>query len=379
MAEAVFCYESCLHGRGLRTGVSAPHMIYLRDVSFRTPPLDRLAGIQLTEQAGNSRAAGCIQVRTHEDLMRLFVRTVAFLFLLSMAAWCMPLGTNARAVIPSDIQQIISVDYRALRSSDTAMALKAQVLPQSLKQFEEALKSVGVDTDRDVDQLTFASYRTPKQGVKVVGIAQGLFPVKTFYKRMNLRKIKAAKYHSSFTYPMSSGMEMTFLDDNTLLFGDHSALTGALDVRDGYSSGLDSNTQMAGMIPSVDSGPVWSILDQQGTQNMLRSALGDASRLADYDTIKKRLLASQYVMNFSNGVNFDLDVLTADSMTAATLSSLLKAGVMYKKMNATPVEKMAMDSLTVNSDSSNLQLHFKTDDKKFQSLMHSELFAAVSK
>src|SRR5215510_695017 len=379
MAEAVFCYESCLHGRGLRTGVSAPHMIYLRDVSFRTPPLDRLAGIQLTEQAGNSRAAGCIQVRTHEDLMRLFVRTVAFLFLLSMAAWCMPLGTNARAVIPSDIQQIISVDYRALRSSDTAMALKAQVLPQSLKQFEEALKSVGVDTDRDVDQLTFASYRTPKQGVKVVGIAQGLFPVKTFYKRMNLRKIKAAKYHSSFIYPMSSGMEMTFLDDNTLLFGDHSALTGALDVRDGYSSGLDSNTQMAGMIPSVDSGPVWSILDQQGTQNMLRSALGDASRLADYDTIKKRLLASQYVMNFSNGVNFDLDVLTADSMTAATLSSLLKAGVMYKKMNATPVEKMAMDSLTVNSDSSNLQLHFKTDDKKFQSLMHSELFAAVSK
>jgi hypothetical protein len=378
MAEAVFCYE-CLHCRGLRTEVSAPHMIYLRDVSFRTPRLDRLAGIQLTEQAGNSRAAGCIQVRTHEDLMRLFVRTVGFLFLLSMAAWCMPLGTNARAVIPSDIQQIISVDYRALRSSDTAMALKAQVLPQSLKQFEEALKSVGVDTDRDVDQLTFASYRTPKQGVKVVGIAQGLFPVKTFYKRMNLRKIKAAKYHSSFIYPMSSGMEMTFLDDNTLLFGDHSALTGALDVRDGYSSGLDSNTQMAGMIPSVDSGPVWSILDQQGTQNMLRSALGDASRLADYDTIKKRLLASQYVMNFSNGVNFDLDVLTADSMTAATLSSLLKAGVMYKKMNATPVEKMAMDSLTVNSDSSNLQLHFKTDDKKFQSLMHSELFAAVSK
>jgi hypothetical protein len=48
-------------------------------------------------------------------------------------------------------------------------------------------------------------------------------------------------------------------------------------------------------------------------------------------------------------------------------------------MNATPVEKIAMDSLTVNSDSSNLQLHFKTDDKKFQSLMHSELFAAVSK
>ena len=311
--------------------------------------------------------------------MRKLAQFMAFVLLLETVAVAMPLGTNARAVIPSDIQQIICVDYRALRSSDTAMALKAQVLPQSLKQFEEALKSVGVDTDKDVDQLTFASYRVPKQGVRVVGVAQGLFPVKAFYKRMNLRKIKAAKYHSSFIYPMSSGMEMTFLDDNTLLFGDHSALTGALDVRDGYSTGLDSNTQMADMISNVDSGPVWSILDQQGTQNMLRSALGDAARLADYETVKKRLLASRYVMNFNSGVNFDMDVLTTDSMTAATLSSLLKAGVMYKKMNATPVEKIAMDSLTVNSDSSNLQLHFKTDDKKFQSLMHSELFAAVSK
>ena len=42
------------------------------------------------------------------------------------------------------------------------------------------------------------------------------------------------------------------------------------------------------------------------------------------------------------------------------------------------VEKVAMESMTVDSDNSNLQLHFKTDDKKFQSLMHSDLFAAVS-
>jgi hypothetical protein len=33
----------------------------------------------------------------------------------------------------------------------------------------------------------------------------------------------------------------------------------------------------------------------------------------------------------------------------------------------------------VNSDSSNLQMHFKADDKQFQSLLHSDLFAAVSK
>jgi hypothetical protein len=259
------------------------------------------------------------------------------------------------------------------------MALKAQVLPESLKQFEKSLKGVGIDPDKDVEQLTFASYRVAKQGVRVVGISQGDFDSKAFIKKMAVKKIKPFKYRTALLYPMGDGMEMTFLDNYTLLFGDRQAIQGALDTRDGVSSGLDTNQQMADMIPSVDSGPVWSILDQQGTQNMLRSALGDASRLADYETIKKRLLGSRYSMNFSSGVNFDLDVVTSDSMTASTLSSLLKAGVMFKKINATPVEKVAMDSLTVDSDASKLQLHFKTDDKKFQSLLHSDLFAAVSR
>jgi hypothetical protein len=133
------------------------------------------------------------------------------------------------------------------------------------------------------------------------------------------------------------------------------------------------------MMGSVDSGTVWSVLDQKGTQNMMLSALGDAAKLADFDTVKQRLLGSRYTMNFQNGVNFDLDVVTEDSVTAATLSTLVKAGVLYKKMTATPIEKVALDSVTINSDSSDLQMHFKTDDKQFQSLLHSDLFAAVSK
>jgi len=106
--------------------------------------------------------------------------------------------------------------------------------------------------------------------------------------------------------------------------------------------------------------------------------MGDAARVGDYESIKKRILASRYTMNFQNGVNFDLSVQTADSMTAATLSTVLKGVMLFKKLSASPVEKTAIDAATVDSDSSNLQVHFKSDDQKFQSLMNSPLFAAVS-
>ena len=305
----------------------------------------------------------------------IFVWVAAF----AGTAVAAPLGSSVRPVIPAEVQQLICVDYRALKNSDTAQALKEQVLPDNLKQFEAALKGAGISTDRDVDTLTFISYRHPKRGLQVVGAAQGVFPTKTVLGKLRLHKIRPVKYRDSDIYPMASGMEMTFLDESTLLFGEDSALRGSLDARDGYVTTLDSNPDIANLIGDVEGGSVWSILDQKGTQNMMLSALGDASRLADFETVKKHILGSRYTMNFQNGVNFDLDVITSDTVTAATLSSLVKAGVLYRKMTASGVEKSALEDVTVNSDSSKLQMHFKADDKQFQALIHTSLFAAVSR
>ncbi|MBZ5665376.1 MAG: hypothetical protein LAO30_12300 [Acidobacteriia bacterium] len=303
---------------------------------------------------------------------------IAVLLLCATAAFAMPIASSARAMVPSEIQQLIGVDYRALKDSPTAMALKQQVLPDNLKELETALKGIGIDAEHDLDQLNFASFRTEKKGIQTIGVAAGSFSAKAVLKKMKLKKIAGTKYGTSLIYPMDNGLVMTFLDDNTLAFGTPASLHSALDTRDGKRPSLDSNPQMAEQMAAVDGAPVWSILDQKGTQAMMYSALGDAAKVADYETLKKRILASRYTMNFQSGVNFDLSVLTSDSMTAATLSTIVKGGMLYKKMNATPAEKTALDATTVDSDSANLQLHFKSDDQKFQALMHSPLFAAVS-
>jgi hypothetical protein len=303
---------------------------------------------------------------------------IAVLLSCATVGYAMPIASSARSIVPSEIQQLIGVDYRALKDSPTAQALKQQVLPDNLKDLETALKGIGIDSDHDLDQLNFASFRTDKKGIQTIGVAQGSFSAKAVLKKLKLKKITATKYGTSSIYPMDNGLVMTFLDDNTLAFGTESSLHSALDAKDGKRPSLDSNSVMSDQMSAVDGAPVWSILDQKGTQAMMFSALGDAAKVADYDTLKKRILASSYTMNFQSGVNFDLSVLTADSITAATLSSIVKAGMLYKKMGASPIEKTAIDATTVDSDSSNVQFHFKSDDQKFQDLMHSPLFAAVS-
>jgi hypothetical protein len=309
--------------------------------------------------------------------MKLWKLPLVCMLLASMS-YAMPLNSAARSCVPADLLQLISVDYRALKDSPTAMALKQQLMPDNIKQFELALKNIGLDPEKDIDTLTFASFHSGKQGVKTVGIASGPFNMKAVLKKMKLQKYVPKKYNNSQIYPMDGGFVMSFLDDSSLLFADSTSIRVALDTRDGQVMGLDTNGTMADMMTDVDSAPVWSILDQQGTQNMMRSALGDASKVADYDSVKKRILGSRYTMNFNSGVNFDLTVVTADSMTAGTMSSLVKAGILYKKMSATPAEKVAIDNTSVDSDAANLQIHFKANDQQFQALMHSELFNAVS-
>ena len=299
---------------------------------------------------------------------------------LTAAAAAAPLTNTAKLVIPKDVQQVIVVDYRTFNNSPAAMSLKEKVMPTALKQFEDALKASGVSPEKDVDQLVFASYRV-KDGIRFVGLAQGQFPGQKLMARLKKQKTKPEKYRGSSIYPMGNAMSMVLLDGYNMVFGDKNAVRQALDVQAGEGGGnLSSNTTFTDMMSSVENDAVWSVLDGQGTQYMLKSALGDVADLADYNVIKNRLKGSRYKVDFASGVEFNLDVITSDNFTAATLASLAKAGMMFRKSAAsTEAEKQVFENMKVSSDSNNLKLGFKTDQQKFQALLNTDLFKAVSK
>jgi len=315
----------------------------------------------------------------HKRSMKQLAIGVWFSAALCLPAAAAPLSNNARTVIPQAVQQIISVDYRELRDSAVARTLRDQVIPDDVKQFESALRSVGINPERDAEQITFVSYRGQKNIVYHVGIAQGPFQQKEFLAKAKARGIKPQKYLLADIYSMGEGYQMVFLDPITILFGENTAIKGAIDVRDNGAASLAANETIDDLITSIDSEPVWSVLDQKGTQAMMRSALGQAGALADFETVKKRLLASDYTMNFTNGVTFNVTVKTSDNVTAASLSGLMQAGLLYRKMSGSSSEKLALENTTVASSDDLVQMHFKTDDQRFQALMKSDLFTAVSR
>ena len=85
-------------------------------------------------------------------MKRTLVFVLAFLSS-GLTGFAASLGTAARTVIPIEVQQIINVDYRRMKNSDTAMDMKAKLLPPNMKQFEDALKDIGVSPDHAVGTL----------------------------------------------------------------------------------------------------------------------------------------------------------------------------------------------------------------------------------
>jgi hypothetical protein len=289
------------------------------------------------------------------------------------------LSGDARSSIPKDVQQIIVVDYKVMQSSPAAMQLKDRVLPPELKRLESALKTSGLKVDQDADTLAFAAFRDSKgTGTRVLGVAQGQFDTAGIMANFAKSKTKPVALRQNSIYPMgNAGMSVAFLNQTTMIFGDRDAVKAALDARDGLQPNFLQNGEMMNEMASVDSRAVWSILDSKGTQTMMKGVLGDASALADYDTVKNRFRTARYTMDFSNGVKFDMSVVTSDTITAATAATLMKGVALMKKTGGSPLEKQAVDATTIDSNSGTLTVAYSSSDSEFAGLLTSPLFQQV--
>ena len=294
------------------------------------------------------------------------------------------LSLDAKAAIPRDVQQIIVVDYRAMQNSPAAMSLKERVLPPELKRLETALTTSGLKVDQDADALAFASFRVPGPEPKspdqtlIVGIAQGQFRTQSIMANFAKNKIKPTVLRNNSIYPMgSTGMSVVFLNQTTMVFGDIHAITAAVDSRDGMRANFLTNGDLVNEMIAIDNHAVWSLLDSKGTQMMMKSVLGQASQLADYDTVKNRMKDARYTMDFQNGVHFDMAVSMSDTLTAATCATLMQGLAILKKTQGTPLEKSAIEQTKIDSDSGTLKVDYASSDSQFASLLQSPLFQSV--
>ena len=317
-------------------------------------------------------------------MLKVFAKLALPVMVLSAAvlADAAQLSTEARTAVPHNVQQLVVIDYHAMQNSSAAMDLRNRVMPPELKQFDEALRKSGLNEEHDVEQLVFALFRNgsgrDSDNLGTVGIAQGQFDMESLRANFRKQKIKSTLVRTNRLYPLGkTGMVACFVDSSTMIFGSTESVTKALDAHDGISPNVLTNNTILDAMRSVEGDPLWSILDQKGTQTMMKGIMGEAGSVTDYESVRKRLQACWYGMSFQHGIKFDLTLSTGDSFAAATLSTLLNAALVVRKMSGSEAEKQALSATRISSDSGKIGVHFATSNEEFDSLLQSPLFRSM--
>jgi hypothetical protein len=315
-----------------------------------------------------------LSVETYERLILLIVMSI----MCPLTTLCEELSASAQSIIPVPVQQIVSIDYMRLRDLSPAQSLKAHLFPEIFQRFDIQLRELGIDTDYDINSLTFATYRGAAQQANMIVVVEGVFSEDRILEHLLRKKIHPQWYGGAALYGISGDIEMTLVDGSTLLFGNLAAIEGALDTLTGLTPSLPTDTSMCEMMEAVNSAPVWSILDAAGTRNMVQSALEKAAQILDISAIDRSLVGCGYSLNFSAAANFDVEVHTSDLMLASVVANLIKVGI-HLRMNSKTSEKPFLNNVNVETNGSNVQIHFSVDTERLEFVLDSDLFAALSR
>jgi len=204
---------------------------------------------------------------------------IKFFAAFAAAAFCamtlMPLPTNAgtlsTAVIgmfPKDMSEFAYADLKQARQLPWFADVQQQMLPANFRQFEDFLRSAGIDPVMQVDEMAWgAASATAKHPYEIAGIALGQFSPDSTEARFATQKIPMIEVRGFKLWAFGSGAGQNdiffmFFDNNTAAFGQRDLLQRLIEVHFGAAESL---TETFGYLASE---AVWP------TASAIRPSLG---------------------------------------------------------------------------------------------------------
>jgi hypothetical protein len=165
--------------------------------------------------------------------------------LLAPSAHANSLRADVLYVLPSESGEVGFIDLQALRASPHYDLLKKRFLPARFSHFERFIRSMGVNTETDLEWLAWALVPAgPENPTELfLGVAQGQFVPENVADYFAQQKLPTLDYHGQTLFPFGRGksdraLQFTFLDSSTAVFGTRRSLEIMLATRLGERTRL---------------------------------------------------------------------------------------------------------------------------------------------
>jgi len=316
------------------------------------------------------------------------------LAMLPPAARAGTLSTDVIGLFPSSVGEFAYADLRQARQFSWFGQLEDQMLPSRFKQFEQFLAAAGMDPNTQVEEVAWGLVPTSMtQGAsggvptaeQILGVALGQFQEASAQAYFKKQKTPTFASHGFTLYSLGTGTGsadffLLLLDPNTAAFGQRATLEKLLDVRVGLQPNLVHNDQMYSLIGQANGrGIVWAVLNPAYSRLALQQLAPEAAQVPEASQIMGKIKSLLISIQPANGVEADFHMSCASTDDANQLGSLLNAGFLLLKMQATSQNNAGLiqlvDGAKVTSSGDHLSVSINLTNDQVVTLIQSKALA----
>jgi hypothetical protein len=278
--------------------------------------------------------------------------------------------------------------------------LEQQMLPERFKQFEKFLAAAGIDTNSQVDELTWAlvpesalskdpsagaaATDAPPDSEEIVGIALGGYNPDSTEAYFKAQKLPTTKSHGYTLFAFGSGVGPNdlfffFVDSNKAAFGHRQLLEKLIAVRYGEEDSLLRNDKMYSMINEANgTGVVWAVLDPAYTKLAMGQLAPEVQQFPEAAKLVARMQAMLITATTSSGMDAKFQAVCGSTEDANTLSQLMAAGLLYKKYQTAkdnPELGALLDQTNVVPSGDRVVIRLSVSDDQMTTLIRKNTFA----
>jgi hypothetical protein len=294
------------------------------------------------------------------------------------------LSASIIGMFPKDIGEFAYADLKASRKYAWFPQLRDQMLPSKFVQFEQFLKSAGVDPNSQVDEIAWGGV-TDGKGEQIVGVALGSFDPTSSEAKFKAQKMPSVDIQGYHLYAFGTGagagdILFTFIDSNTAAFGHRPALEKLISVRMGAAESLANNSTLFPLIQEANgNGILWAVLDRSYTHLAMTQLLPQASQFPQAQQIVDRMKAMTIYVSADDGVDAHFQAVCESVNDANTLAAALQAAVMYRRYQVAqsdPTLAKTLDHITVLPAGDRLKINAPVSQNDLLSLIQTKAFAS---
>jgi hypothetical protein len=234
------------------------------------------------------------------------------------------------ASFPADTQQVAYSNFAQLRSSTDYAQIRQHVLFQQFRGFQEFLRSVGINLEKDVDEVMLGWRGESLSGPANFGLAAGRFEQDKVSEFFTQTRLPVQSYAGFDLFAFGSGADpadtfFTFLDSSIAAFGRLHDLKALLDVRESSGDALDTNQSFRGYEAELEeTAPQWGILTGKAAANVAAPWLaGGKKNTIDMTAFLQPVQAVLYRVDWDGGFTAHIAVICKTAESAAGLYQLL--------------------------------------------------------